>query len=201
MVLNRDARSDGSGPEWLARPAARPLALARDSQITAWFEQAIATGNGLAGAHCIHERWLRGALPTRVESDLERIWGAAAATVPDWLPMRYVSWLATASAVAARFKPLKSGKTHVYLVLLDYRDRAGADFGVYVGMTRYPPAQRFDQHKAGIRAAGAVLKRGVELLSGPVMHLQFIARADAARIECALAAALADSGIHVEGGH
>jgi hypothetical protein len=68
-------------------------------------------------------------------------------------------------------------------------------------MSRYSPAQRFDQHKAGIRAAGSVLKRGIEVLTGPTLHLQLIRRADAARIETALAGALADAGIRVEGGH
>jgi hypothetical protein len=72
---------------------------------------------------------------------------------------------------------------------------------VYVGMSRYPPAQRFDQHKAGIRAAGSVLKRGIEVLTGPTLHLQHIQRSQAARIESGLAEALADAGIHVEGGH
>jgi hypothetical protein len=72
---------------------------------------------------------------------------------------------------------------------------------VYVGMSRYSPAQRFDQHKTGIRAAGSVLKRGIEVLAGPTLHLQHIKRSEAARIEAALAVALADAGIRVEGGH
>ena len=69
------------------------------------------------------------------------------------------------------------------------------------GMSRYSPAQRFDQHKQGIRAAGSVLKRGIEVLTGPVLHLQHIRRGEAARIEAALAGALEDAGIRVEGGH
>jgi hypothetical protein len=68
-------------------------------------------------------------------------------------------------------------------------------------MSRYSPAHRFDQHKAGIRAAGSVLKRGIEVLTGPTIHLQDIKRSEAARIEVELAGALADAGIHVEGGH
>ena len=44
---------------------------------------------------------------------------------------------------------------------------AGSRTGVYVGMSEYSPADRFDQHKAGIRAAGSVLKRGLEVLTGP----------------------------------
>jgi hypothetical protein len=68
-------------------------------------------------------------------------------------------------------------------------------------MSKYSPAQRFDQHKAGIRAAGSVLKRGLEPLTGPTQHLQFIKRADAARIEIELAEALTAAGLFVQGGH
>jgi predicted GIY-YIG superfamily endonuclease len=83
------------------------------------------------------------------------------------------------------------------LVLLDYGDQ----YGVYVGMSRYSPAQRFDQHKAGIRAAGSVLKRGIEVLTGPTLHLQHIKRSEAVRIESQLAEALAAAGLKVKGGH
>ena len=44
-------------------------------------------------------------------------------------------------------------------------------------------------------------KRGIEVLTGPTLHLQHIRRGEAARIEAGLAGALADAGIHVEGGH
>jgi len=160
----------------------------------------MADADGLAGAHCIHELWMRGAWPQRIEQALADLWQAAAATIPDWLPMRYIDWLPRAYEIAARFHAPR-GRANIYLVLLDYTDRRSGGYGVYVGMSRYPPAQRFDQHKAGIRAAGAVLKRGVEVLTGPVLHLQYIRRADAARIEVALATALEDAGILVQGGH
>jgi hypothetical protein len=188
-------------PDWGATPAARPLGLASEADIVRYFEAALECADGAAGAHCAHERMMRGAMPQQIEADLEQLWRAASASVPDWLPMRYVSWLPTVYEVAARFTPRKRGRAHVYLVLLDFSDRAGADFGVYVGMSSYLPAQRFDQHKAGIRSAGVVLKRGVELLAGPTLHLRYIARADAARIERELALALADAGVAVAGGH
>ena len=165
------------------------------------FERALADGDGEAGAHCIHERWMRGEFAAHIEKALEQLWKRAGATIPDWLPMRYVSWLPTAYEVAAGFTASGKGRSNIYLVLLDYSDRRGDDHGVYVGMSRYSPAQRFDQHKAGIRAAGSVLKRGIEVLTGPTLHLQYIKRADAARIEKALAEALADAGLRVEGGH
>jgi hypothetical protein len=172
-----------------------------ESELQAEFERALAEGDGVAGAHCIHERWMRGEFAAPVEKALELLWKRAGESIPDWLPMRYVSWLPAAYEVAARFTAKGGGRSHIYLVLLDYADRRGDDHGVYVGMSRYSPAQRFDQHKAGIRAAGSVLKRGIEVLMGPVLHLQYIKRSEAARIERALAVALADAGIHVEGGH
>ncbi len=73
--------------------------------------------------------------------------------------------------------------------------------GVYVGMSSYSPTQRFEQHKAGIRAAGSVLQRGVEVLTGPTLHLQRIARTEAVRIEEELAEALRAAGLFVQGGH
>jgi hypothetical protein len=115
--------------------------------------------------------------------------------------MRYVDWLPVVYDVAARFKAERKGRTNIYLVLLDYADRRGGPHGIYVGMSHYSPAQRFDQHKAGIRAAGSVLKRGLEVLTGPALHLQYVARPVAARIEVELAQALGDAGLLVQGGH
>jgi hypothetical protein len=183
------------------RPAERPYRNQSDRDLATAFERALADGDGDAGAHCIHERWMRGHFPAHIEAALELLWKRAGASIPDWLPMRYVSWLPTAYEIAARFTARGSGRSNIYLILLDYSDRRGDDHGVYVGMSRYPPAQRFDQHKAGIRAAGSVLKRGIEALTGPTLHLQHIKRGEAARIEAALAVALADAGIRVEGGH
>ena len=165
------------------------------------FESALAAGDGVAGAHCIHESWMRGHFAVHIEASLDLLWKRAGVSIPDWLPMRYVSWLPTAYDVAARFTANGRGRSNIYLILLDYADRRGDDHGVYVGMSRYSPSQRFDQHKQGIRAAGSVLKRGIEVLTGPTLHLQHIKRSDAARIEAALAGALADAGIRVEGGH
>jgi hypothetical protein len=172
-----------------------------DRDLAREFMRALKAGDGVAGAHCIHERWMRGHMAPHIETALDLLWKRAGASIPDWLPMRYVSWLPTAYDVAARFCANASGRSNIYLILLDYADRRGDDHGVYVGMSRYSPAQRFDQHKAGIRAAGSVLKRGIEALTGPTLHLQHIKRSEAARIETALAGALADAGIRVEGGH
>jgi len=152
------------------------------------------------GAHCIHELWMRGEMSATIEGALERLWACAAASVPEWLPMRYIDWLPAVYEIALRFHSPTKGRSNIYLVLLDFSDRDGS-YGVYVGMSKYSPTQRFDQHKAGIHAAGSVLKRGVEVLTGPTLHLQFINRAEAVRIEAQLAGELAAAGLLVKGGH
>jgi hypothetical protein len=188
-------------PRRFPRPHDRPHRLLGRPELITALERALNDQDGVAGAHCIHELWMRGEFPRNIEQALERLWQRAAKTIPEWLPMRYVSWLPDAYEVASRFKANAKGRSNIYLVLLDYSDRRGDPYGVYVGMSGYSPAQRFDQHKAGIRSAGSVLKRGIEVLTGPTLHLQRIARAEGARIEAELAEALADAGIKVEGGH
>jgi hypothetical protein len=164
-------------------------------------ESALAAGDGVDGAHCIHESWMRGEFAANIETALERLWKRAAPSIPEWLPMRYIDWLAAAYEVAGRFRAARGGRSNIYLVLLDYADRRDGPHGLYVGMSHYSPAQRFEQHKAGIRAAGSVLKRGIEVLTGPVLHLQHISRAEAEEIEASLAEALRATGIIVTGGH
>jgi hypothetical protein len=182
-------------------PAARPLALLARADLDACFRRALAQRDGAAGAHCIHELWMRGEFAANIETALGALWQHAAASVPEWLPMRYVEWLPLAYEVALGFRKKHRGRCNVYLVLLDFSDRRRGPHGVYVGMTQYTPAERFDQHKAGIHAAGSVLKRGLEVLTGPTLHLQSMARAAALRIEAQLADALRDAGLLVEGGH
>ena len=182
-------------------PAARPLRALGRPQVLASLEAALVAGDGLAGAHCVHELWMRGEFAVHIEAALEKLWERAAKSIPEWLPMRYVDWLPVAYEVTARFQAGRKGRSNIYLVLLDYQDRRKGPHGVYVGMSHYSPAQRFDQHKAGIRAAGSVLKRGLEVLTGPALHLQHIARPQAARIEEELAEALRDAGLLVQGGH
>jgi hypothetical protein len=141
---------------------------------------------------------MRGEMSINIEVALERLWSRAAASVPEWLPMRYVEWLPSVYEIALGFRASGNGRSNIYLVLLDFQER---DYGIYVGMSKYSPAQRFDQHKAGIRAAGSVLKRGIEVLTGPTLHLQYIKRSEAARIEVELAFALSSAGLLVRGGH
>ena len=184
-----------------AAPADRPFRGVGRAELLATLAAATGARDGLTGAHCVHELWMRGEISMNVEAALARLWASAADSLPDWLPMRYVAWLPLAYEVAARFAAQGRGRSNIYLVLLDYADRRDEPHGVYVGMSRYTPAERFDQHKAGIRAAGSVLQRGLEVLTGPTLHLQRIARAEAERIEEGLAEALRAAGLLVQGGH
>jgi len=181
-------------------PGSRPLEGLTRADIANRFERAVASADGVMGAHCVHELWMRGEMSINIERALERLWARAAVSVPEWLPMRYIEWLPTVYEIALEFRSSAKGRSNIYLVLLDYQGRDGS-YGVYVGMSKYSPAQRFDQHKAGIRAAGSVLKRGVEVLTGPTLHLQYIKRSEASRIEEELALALASAGLLVKGGH
>jgi hypothetical protein len=182
-------------------PAARPLQGLPSAELRRRFERALTSTDGIDGAHCVHELWMRGDMAVHIESALERLWAQAAESIPEWLPMRYVHWLPAVYDIALKFNAGAKGRTNIYLVLLDYREDLAEPYGVYVGMSKYTPAQRFDQHKAGIRAAGSVLKRGLEVLTGPTLHLQFIKRAEAERIESELAEALAPVVTVVKGGH
>jgi hypothetical protein len=182
-------------------PAARPLALLPQECLEARLRKALLAGEGAAGAHCIHELWMRGEFAANIESALAALWRRAAASIPEWLPMRYFESLPTLYEVALKFSAARRGRCNLYLVLLDFEDRHRGPYGIYVGMSHYTPAERFDQHKAGIHAAGSVLRRGIEVLTGPVLHLQRIARPEAVRIEAQLADALRDAGLLVEGGH
>ncbi len=181
-------------------PSDRPLRALAQADVRLRLEHALMSADGLTGAHCVHELWMRGEMSINIERALDELWTRAAASVPEWLPMRYIEWLPRLYEIALGFSGSGPGRSNIYLVLLDYRDR-DAEYGVYVGMSKYSPAQRFDQHKAGIRAAGSVLKRGLEVLTGPTLHLQYIRRADAARIEADLALALGAAGLLVKGGH
>ena len=182
-------------------PASRPLRLEPAESVRSRLALALDAADGALGAHCIHELWMRRDLALNIDHALEELWKSAACSIPDWLPMRDIEWLPLLYDVCARFEANSSGRTNVYLVLLDYSDSRAEPYAIYVGMSRYNAHQRFDQHKAGIRAAGSVLRRGLEVLTGPTAHLQYISRSDAARIEADLAVALRDEGLFVQGGH
>ena len=199
-ILPRVKAQDSSTPV-TRPPSARPFRTVVERDVAARFEAALAAGDAETGAHCIHELWMRGAHAGAIEKGLARLWAATGGEVPDWLPTQHVPWLDVVYDVAGGFRAAGRGRSGIYLVLLDFSDRRGEPLGLYVGQSAYPAARRFEQHKAGIRAAGSVLKRGLEVLTGPVQHLARIPAREARRIERELALALADAGLKVEGGH
>jgi hypothetical protein len=89
----------------------------------------------------------------------------------------------------------------VYIILL--RDPRRLDpWGVYVGQTSRDPDLRFDQHKAGYKASGAVRRFGVRLLPDLVQHLNPMRQWESLDLEEALADAFRAAGVPwVEGGH
>jgi hypothetical protein len=121
--------------EAAAVPRDRPLQLLPRADILARFAAALAAADGMAGAHCIHELWMRGEWPGNIETGLESLWKHASKSIPDWLPMRYVDWLPVAYEVAGEFQAAFKGRTNIYLVLLDYSDSRPDPHGVYVGMS------------------------------------------------------------------
>jgi hypothetical protein len=72
---------------------------------------------------------------------------------------------------------------------------------VYVGMTGLPPAERFANHKAGIKAASLVQRYGIRLLPELYEHLNPMPYEAAARMEIDLAQDLRREGYTVTGGH
>jgi hypothetical protein len=182
-------------------PALRALRFIAAADLVTRLAAACGAADGATGAHCIHELWMRRELAVNIDDGLERLWKSAARSIPHWLPMRDIEWLPLAYDVSAQFRGAGRGRTNIYLVLLDYSDSRAEPHGVYVGMSAYSPERRFDQHKAGIRSSGSVLRRGLEVLTGPTLHLQHIKRSDAARIEVELADALCAAGLFVQGGH
>lgn len=72
---------------------------------------------------------------------------------------------------------------------------------VYVGMTGLEPAQRFANHKAGIKAAFVVKRFGIRLLPELYAHLNPMPYDAALQMEKDLAEDLRRSGYTVTGGY
>ena len=90
----------------------------------------------------------------------------------------------------------------VYVVLLHDARRDLEPWGLYVGQTSRDPDLRFDQHKDGYKASGAVRRFGVRLLPDLVAHLNPLRAWEALDLEEALAEAFRAAGVPwVEGGH
>jgi hypothetical protein len=88
----------------------------------------------------------------------------------------------------------------VYVVYLR-NPKGDGRAGYYVGMTGLTPEQRFENHKAGIKAARVVRKYGERLVPRLYTHLNPMPYEKAQRMEVALADSLRKRGYVVYGGH
>jgi len=94
----------------------------------------------------------------------------------------------------------KTGRHSVYVVYLNNPKRDGKA-GYYVGMTGLTPEQRFENHKAGIKAARIVRRYGERLVPRLYAHLNPMPYAKAKEMEVWLAESLRKRGYVVFGGH
>ncbi|MGH8301954.1 MAG: hypothetical protein ACRET5_10860, partial [Steroidobacteraceae bacterium] len=108
-MRSRPGRSDWTQ----ATPTARPLRGSTVLELGNRLEAALAKGDGLAGAHCIHELWMRAELGVDIDAALERLWKSAASSIPEWLPMTHVEWLPEAYEIAGRFSAARKGRSNV----------------------------------------------------------------------------------------
>jgi hypothetical protein len=116
---------------------------------------------------------------------------------PDWMPRAKRAALGLRAATVG-----EPGARHSVYVVLLHDPRQSGRWGLYVGQTSRDPDWRFDQHKAGYKASGAVKRFGVQLLPPLVEHLNPLAGWESLIIEAALADAFRASGVFwVEGGH
>jgi hypothetical protein len=95
----------------------------------------------------------------------------------------------------------KKARHSVYVILL-HDPTFPERWGLYVGQTSLDPDARFDQHKLGYKASGAVKRFGVSLLPELVDHLNPMQQWESLEVEAALAEAFREAGVPwVEGGH
>ena len=87
----------------------------------------------------------------------------------------------------------------VYVVRLEHPRHPGVRDCYYVGMTGLLPQERFENHKAGIKAAHVVRAYGVELAFEWFDEIPPMTFADAALCEPTLADELRDRGFVVYG--
>jgi hypothetical protein len=119
--------------------------------------------------------------------------------------MTAASWMAAARRAARTLRATTVSTTRakhsVYVVLLHdpaFQER----WGLYVGQTSRDPDWRFDQHKLGYKASGAVKRFGVHLLPDLVEPLNPMQQWESLELEAALADVFRKAGVPwIEGGH
>lgn len=93
-----------------------------------------------------------------------------------------------------------AGHHSVYVVYLR-NPKGDGNAGYYVGMTGLTPAERFRNHKSGIKCARVVRDHGERLVPRLYAHLNPMPYEKAVRMEIALAESLRKRGYAVFGGH
>jgi predicted GIY-YIG superfamily endonuclease len=88
----------------------------------------------------------------------------------------------------------------VYVVYLR-NPKGDGRAGYYVGMTGLTPERRFENHKAGVKAARVVTRFGERLVPRLYAHLNPMPYTKAVAMEVALAESLRKRGYIVFGGH
>jgi hypothetical protein len=96
--------------------------------------------------------------------------------------------------------PRANDHHNVYVVYLR-NPKADGKAGYYVGMTGLSPEQRFENHKAGVKAARVVRRFGERLVPRLYEHLNPMPYAQAKEMEVVLADSLRKRGFVVFGGH
>jgi hypothetical protein len=89
---------------------------------------------------------------------------------------------------------------HVYVVYLR-NPKGDGKAAYYVGMTGLTPAERFQNHKSGVKAARVVRRFGERLVPKLYAHLNPMPYARAKEMEVMLADSLRKRGYVVYGGH
>jgi len=116
---------------------------------------------------------------------------------PGWMP----NARRAALSLAAETTRTRGASHSVYVILL-HDPRRDDPWGLYVGQTARDPDWRFDQHKAGYKASGAVRRFGIRLLPSLFEHLNPLRRWEALELEAGLAEEFRRAGVPwVEGGH
>jgi len=95
---------------------------------------------------------------------------------------------------------MPTGHHSVYVVYLR-NPKGDGRAGYYVGMTGLTPAERFQNHKDGIKAARVVRKYGERLVPKLYAHLNPMPYRKAQAMEVMLADSLRKRGYQVFGGH
>jgi predicted GIY-YIG superfamily endonuclease len=96
-------------------------------------------------------------------------------------------------------RPKKQGHHSVYVVYLR-NPKGDGRAGYYVGMTGLTPEQRFQNHKAGIKASSIVRRFGERLVPKLYAHLNPMIYKDALAMEKQLFEDLKARGFQVFGG-